>query len=130
MTDTLVAIETALLAKEKGFNWPVSHYFEANSSNVDDGWKAVYKPEPRDYNHLPFHFVERVSRPAQSHLQKWLRHVAEGYFWPIPMPVKRTEIRHPDKAEIVKVIAGQDGPLVYEEALEKILYTSLKDFVT
>jgi hypothetical protein len=129
MKDTLIEINTALLAKEKGFGWPVCHYFEANSPRPEDGWKEVYKAEPRDYNHLPFYFVERVSRPTQSHLQKWLWHEADVHFWPAPMPVKQAEVKGLHVSETVRVNVGPDGPFAYEEMLEKLLYTSLKDFV-
>jgi len=61
MKDELVTIETAKLAKEKGFNWGEKCYFDINPNS-----QAMCYSETN-----PSHFL----MPNQSLLQRWLREV-------------------------------------------------------
>lgn len=66
MKDELISFQTAVLAKEKGFNIPVNCY-----SNVVEPDRVI---EVGAFNH---NFLEHgatvVSRPTQSLLQRWIR---------------------------------------------------------
>lgn len=65
MQEQLVTFETAKLAKEKGFNLPISserHYFVSYGTSIQP-----YKWFPPEY------FVDYIDAPTQSLLQKWLR---------------------------------------------------------
>lgn len=99
MKDTLISFETAVLAKEKGFNIPCLHLFtkrnnkiqeigEENISHTEENVKTNYGNcfwYRRTYNNNTF------LRPTQSLLQKFIRekkgvHIeihrnASGYYW-------------------------------------------------
>lgn len=61
MTDTLIILETAKLAKEKGFNWDCTeHYGSSGGTFMDDLKNSELEPF-------------ECSAPTQSQLQKWLR---------------------------------------------------------
>lgn len=66
MEETLVTIETAILAKEKGFNWI-----------CDNGWiKGMFTNGIDKLYHSECYFDNsgiHISAPTQSLLQKWLR---------------------------------------------------------
>jgi hypothetical protein len=66
MEDILISYDVALLAKEKGFNLPVSTY-----SNITEPNKIITVGA---FNHnYKAHGNITVSRPTQSLLLKWLR---------------------------------------------------------
>ena len=80
MTETLIAFETAKLAKEKGFDEKCSHYYVLDFQNFKaDG--ILHKcglPDDWDNPNI-LQFVKRTGQPhlanapTQSLLQKWLR---------------------------------------------------------
>ena len=82
MTETIISLETAKLAKEKGFN---EHTDEAFFERIAHTWE-----DPRDGDLIEFEYlpprvlpvayadeynVEVCKAPSQSVLQKWLRDV-------------------------------------------------------
>lgn len=66
MQDELISFETAKLAKEKGFDWPVDEFYMAETGEFFEGGDFIEK-----VNHNEFPDV--VSAPTQSLLQRWLR---------------------------------------------------------
>jgi hypothetical protein len=119
MTEQLISFETAVLAKEKGFDWNTSIKFQPKlsfSSWKDFKWSMS---------------APRILRPTQSLLQKWLRekhdiHVevnAEGL-----MSFKVSTFIMGDKSKEI-VYPNYYNPETlntYEEALEKGLQEALK----
>ncbi len=75
MKEVLISLETAKLAKEKGFNEGCFYYYY-------DG-KVI---ELREHNHLREHNSEMYcwSAPTQSLLQKWLREIHNLHIMIIP----------------------------------------------
>lgn len=82
MEEQLVSLETAILAKEKGFNWPTLFYaFENNNAGLDYievtqlecQFGVIDKPE--DHNNATYYELKRISLPTQALLQRWLREV-------------------------------------------------------
>jgi hypothetical protein len=67
MEDKLIDFKTAVLAKEKGFNWETLYCYLENGelqySSGDDG-------DHDGYNHNKW---DNISAPTQSLLQAWLR---------------------------------------------------------
>jgi hypothetical protein len=122
MTDILVEIDTALLAKEKGFYWPTPNYLEGSERH----WVKMFKPLPNKYNLFKRDITEKVSWPTQSHLQKWLREGHNIHFWFMPVETRRAAYGKLSGAEIIKAVLNKDGPLDYEQALEKSLREGLK----
>lgn len=70
MKDELISFQTAVLAKEKGFNIPVNSY-----SNVVEPDRVI---EVGAFNHNHKQ-PTTVSRPTQSLLQRWLRETYKIY---------------------------------------------------
>ena len=66
MTEKLISYETAKLAKEKGFDWPVNRTYN-KSEKLDDF--DEYDASLSNYNE----WNNFTSAPTQSLLQKWLR---------------------------------------------------------
>jgi len=73
MEDQLITFETAKLAKEKGFDWKVTHHYR-NGLNYD---KELFNGgNPYNMNcseEQKLWSVMLYSAPTQSLLQKWLR---------------------------------------------------------
>lgn len=67
MEDQLVKFETAIFAKEKGFNIPTLYFY------LDGSLRYNHSIKLRNSNTLPG--TIDVSAPTQSLLQKWLRDV-------------------------------------------------------
>ena len=73
MKEQLISLETAKLAKEKGFDWKCYRYY------YDVGYAPVYydpydseiEPSYTNHNSEPL----SISAPTQALLQKWLRDV-------------------------------------------------------
>lgn len=65
MKEQLIFFETAKLAKEKGFNWPVNRFFDEDD-NICPTFDSDY------YEYANFNGF-KLSCPTQSLLQKWLR---------------------------------------------------------
>lgn len=119
MIDQIISLETALLARAKGFNIRQEHFY-----NEGSGWKLQSDPIIRTGEDQ---FLEA---PTQSLLQRWLREqynlhievfcgVQKSCYPPYPKPdewcfsVHRGTITH------------QEGFSTYEEALEAGLVHSL-----
>ena len=71
MEEELISYETAKLAKEKGFNWPVV-------SSYNDEGDTFCKTKPHDWNIKRTAALKKnpyCSAPTQSLLQKWLREI-------------------------------------------------------
>lgn len=132
MREQLVLLDTAKLAKRKGFNWKVCDAFVVRGKRVEEEDSYLYNHNGGlNMNPLKDNRVTKIiSRPSQSLLQKWLRdvhniHIAigricfdiqEGLFWEI---------------QVGKIVADSDDFVEkvdcnYEEALEKGLYEALK----
>ena len=81
MKEQLIDFETAKLAKEKNFNWPVLFFYFKNFNagldyilvdSISSQFGEITKEE--DYNNNNY-TLERYSAPTQGLLQKWLREV-------------------------------------------------------
>ena len=74
-----ILLETAKLAKEKGFNEPSTHFYVVNFSSFKEDGKL------KKWGEDNFFQVQRLSKgqphlalaPTQSELQKWIREVLE-----------------------------------------------------
>jgi hypothetical protein len=77
MTEKLIKLETAKLAKEKGFNWPVGETYSSKGL-TQVYYKSIYEDmngkrhevTPNVYPNPPYY-----SAPTQALLQKWIREV-------------------------------------------------------
>jgi hypothetical protein len=119
MKEDLTKLETAKLAKEKGFDLIVRYFYSDYSEN-----KYIIE-ERKDKN---YNIQKRMtSAPTQSLLQKWLReeHKIEiktaeegrGY---------RSWYKKKDGKRWVHALGGYTHKPTYEEALEKGLQEALK----
>lgn len=113
MKETLISFETAVLAKNKSFDWKVAEFYLERDGSIWEGGEFI---EPTNHNEFP----DVLSAPTQSLLQKWLREVhslklciswieSDNYLF---------EINHKEDAV--------SGYAAYEEALEAGLKESLK----
>ena len=130
MEDTLINFETAKLAKEKDFHWPVRLPYASNGNRFYDKVECN------------FNNVELIcSAPTQSLLQKWLREVhninVESNYLPnikkyrclfIPMTLKKpSEYSTPRTAFTSRLnYLGKENYNTYEKALEAGLQEALK----
>lgn len=71
MTEQIISKETAILAKEKGFDWKVKAYYSSDRLWTDSNTPLI------DYNNTNNVIYEKIfiSVPTQALLQKWLRDV-------------------------------------------------------
>lgn len=70
MKEQLITLDTAKLAKEKGFNIPVLYAFDDEDGLLTSSYvKDVF--HPINYNSSSY----KCSKPTQSLLQKWLREI-------------------------------------------------------
>lgn len=69
MEEKLISLETAKLAKEKGFDWEVTNYFKIGQLNQ----KIIEEKCISCSINIKFSEQQLFSRPTQSLLQKWLR---------------------------------------------------------
>lgn len=67
--EELIKLETALLAKEKGFTDSVIDYWEKRKDNWEEEYPPSYDFGYGNYNKNDY----QLSRPSQSSLQSWLR---------------------------------------------------------
>lgn len=132
IADTLISLETAKLAAEKGFDIKVQDSYNLYFHN-DKG--PFYRLEPnlqypkQNYNQFS---DSQFSAPTQSLLQKWLRDERNLFVYVIPrfdgfdhaQYFCNYEIYYPGDVES-RDIEG-DGSYTYEEALEKGLQEALK----
>lgn len=154
MEENLINLETAKLAKEKGFDIPCSNgYYESLALTVDCGRGDVidfpYIP-PRTLTQPAYGFkAENVfiaQAPTQSLLQKWLRDVHKinlyisyeviddsevAYVWNIIIDIPEGTGRKKDSWDFIKRISSFSEKYMmwyknYEEALEAGLQEALK----
>lgn len=76
MEEQLISLETAKLAKEKGFNWKV-RYSYGHTINPHIAYPNEDYSIPSDFNspNAGRNWKHLYSAPTQSLLQKWLREV-------------------------------------------------------
>lgn len=136
MQEKIVLLETAKLAKEKGFNWSVINYYtKPNKHNkksylTESEGYMTERLESSDWNNGQGSYPtmpERVecSAPTQALLQKWLREVHD-----IEVYVRSTR-DFKGKKHYIAFIAERNGCLetyheTYESALEHGLQEALK----
>lgn len=115
MTDQLISLETAKLAKEKGFNWNTFYYYISHDTSYARAesffdWNTMYKNS------------NRTSAPTQSLLQKWLR---DKYNIHITMIYNNfnyyTEIVDENLGQIYRNVSTD----TFENSLEKTLTAAL-----
>ena len=128
MENTLISFETAILAKEKGFN-------EVCLDNYGlDGNLYVRQPIELSPNNSMWNHV--ISAPTQSKLQKWLRvHNIDITVYPVEMKTETRsvfqEIKDKEYEYYISIGGVQQFDTVkifttYEEALEQGLLAALK----
>jgi hypothetical protein len=129
MTEKLIELETAKLAKEKGFEWLTRNYFgqinaepfETHENSLDDYNSSRWDEKGGEW----------ISRPTQSLLQKWLREV-----YNIDLDIYRNVLTENYRVNEVYVDCKEINNLydyteeieykTYEEALEEGLIVGLK----
>ena len=126
----LVSIETAELAKEKGFDWKCDRYY------YDVGYAPVYynpydseiKPYYANHNSEPL----SISAPTQSLLQKWLRDVHNIHIYLNPnlrandIIMWDVSLYNVAKYKRHRKIGNSPEYITYETALEAGLLEALK----
>lgn len=133
MKEELITLDTAIIAKEKGFNITTPQIFyrhtevdkfeSSNNLCVGDGYR-VYKKDWSKY----FTLKNVIYKPTQSLLQRWLREVHNIF----------VNVKSEDYGSHTFHLFGDDIPTskwvledgeyedTYEEALEKGLQEALK----
>jgi len=137
MEEQKVLLETAILAKEKGFNWPTLYYHSTyNDKQSEDDSERGYSGSSipaHNWNETPrnlkYHIkeVKLYSAPTQSFLQKWLRKVHKIDIFPYYKAVFKGNYLY--NYTLVKRVNLCKESLVYnsyEEALEIALQEALK----
>lgn len=122
MKEQLISLETAKLAKEKGFNEPCYAYY-SESRDLMDHISAF----PGYYN--VGEQVDILAAPTQSLLTKWLRETHKTYiqiFLVDEWGYWCYEILTADSAPDRIVASGSKCYPTYEEALEEGLFQALK----
>jgi len=124
MKEELITYETAVLAKEKGFNEPCMDYCWSDKTLIQSAIGSCTNGIP--FKQEQFKDISRKKRvyticiPTQSLLQRWLReeHNLNVYCNPI----------EDDSHKWYNNIASHNPPFTgtYEEALEVGLYEALK----
>jgi hypothetical protein len=128
MKEQLISFETAVLAKEKGFDWLCNNY--TNERDGDNFSNENTIISYKNYNCI----YATYSRPTQSLLQKWLREVhnihvnidcnAGGWYYEL-MKCNGTTI-YIEKGRNKGMAYQGFNYETYEEALEAGLQESLK----
>lgn len=134
MKEKLINFETAKLAKEKGFDWEVSHSIATTIS-----CKTELKQCSKSLSEFNFNdfgkdsSVKFYSRPTQSLLQKWLRevHKIDMYIEPVWTDYEKgiTEyipwVLYPKELDYLEDEEALEFT-TYEEALEFALVKALE----
>ena len=129
MKEQLISLETAKLAKEKGFNIEVKTYFDIKKFG-DKPCEFYGRLNANDYNSWDDKLKKNInagyiSAPTQSLLQKWLREVYNIHIAVLPKILPSNEIKYYCfKGKIKKDF--KDLYNTYEEVLEKGLQEALK----
>ena len=116
MEDKLISFETALLAKEKGFNEPI-YYFYSIDDKVIYTYKSFLRVSDEEI---------KVEAPTQSLLQKWLRDTHGVHLWVVPIFCDEVLDRFEVYSNTVHCLAIPNRFSSYEEALEEGLLKVLK----
>jgi hypothetical protein len=151
MKEQLISFETAKLAKEKRFDWETSYGYDIQHKDLTDHtiihnegnymWSEELETEIyyiEDYSSDRRHNYVRdiynwnnsnyyYSAPTQSLLQKWLREEHEIYVDVLSNNMNKKinfTVRYYNFKKLKIEVIGNYP--VYEEALEKGLYESLK----
>lgn len=146
MKEEIVTVETAKLAKEKGFNFERDHtdyWYEPNFmtyfSRRDDGTYHAIGDYFADTNQNmeQYKHEDLYEAPTQSYLQKWLRdrhsiHIViipteTGYFTYKLLDIQM-DPENPIERPPYKEVSGEDFH-TYEEALEHGLQEALSKLV-
>lgn len=117
---------TAKLAKKKGFNWEVPHYYITVNGKDSKYPTRRTDCDAKDWNEEP----SRVSAPTQAVLQRWLREVYNLYITILYQPVFDGGDTHMYDFFIKNIkTKGSEGVVegfeTYEEALENGLVYAL-----
>jgi hypothetical protein len=127
MKEELITYETAILAKEKGFNWETNRYFYLDQLSEFDEYDATMV----NHNSSDQTSVDYMSAPTQSLLQKWLRDVHNIHVSPLMYINKKKELKWRfDLTTVSPYYSSIDKRSTkirdtYEEALEVALYDAL-----
>jgi len=137
MKEELISLETAKLAKEKGFNVITNSHWQRDYGDLENG---NYPPLDSFtfYENIPYRVsktVDLVPAPTQSLLQKWLReehyiHIDltfDDNVWNINIGTFSFPDWCADDSFRLEEKESQNESIVaYTEALEKGLYEALK----
>lgn len=116
MHNELITLETAKLAKEKGFDESCKYHFDKDGGRFNSDWNPTKNSQWNDY----------ITRPTQSLLQRWLR---EKYGLHIHLLFIDNVLGY--QSIITNTISNIElfkSKLYfpYEQALEEALYEALK----
>jgi len=118
MKDELITLETAKLAKEKGFNEPSQNHFRSSGEEFKENFSPFTKNTEWQ--------SDSISRPTQSLLQRWLREVHNIIVYVAPLIPDCKEwgycVYHIDTNYEKNTLFSN----TYEEALELALQEALK----
>lgn len=123
MQEQLISLETAKLAKEKGFLWDCENEYNFNGTLRFDRNPPMYISKYFCNDSLSY-----FSAPTQSFLQKWLREVHDIHIKVLVYEdegIKSFECTIYSKLVEEEVYDEKTYP-TYEEALEQALIESLK----
>lgn len=129
MKDTLISFETAVLAKEKGFDIPTLYGCNEKGELQEYITYASYSPGEPEITIFDFIQKWEYQLPTQSFLQKWLREIHNIHivlFGFINNTYWHYEIYTLDKAIIEFDLPSIKHGNTYEEALETGLQEALK----
>ena len=125
----LISLETAELAKEKGYNIPTIFYFIGNKS----------EPQEEEAEKGPYNWNERAgfSCPTQSNLQEWLRNVHKLHIMVEPDKSSKEDLVvwfsnvitlkvYDTNYKNFYQLTGIHFETTYEKALEHALQSALK----
>lgn len=128
MQEKLIDFNTAVLAKEKGFNWNVRATF--NTKFKDNSIPCI-NTSLTNWNINDDMFKRYVSAPTQSLLQKWLREKHDKY-----ITLTFIRVGEADSSYTVDIYCWRKWKsykiknipdfVTYEEALEVGLFNGLK----
>ncbi len=139
MKDQLITLETAKLAKEKGFKEPVLYgweqYYKTYVSTIGGMYHTNHNKKEISIDQISNKNTRNsVSRPTQSLLQRWLIHnhnlISIPYYrngcYHISVKNAYGRLFEPSRNDIGKFLWKAEGYTDYEEALEEGLQEALK----
>jgi hypothetical protein len=132
--EELIGLETAILAKEKGFNERTLYvYKETFAHDIEDHHTGneyhneYVPPRPSYYDYFTEHDHEVCKAPTQSLLQRWLREVHNIHCWVSPETYLNFNYHYFMTGGYTHM---KDGFPTYEIAMEEALKESLKTLKT